>query len=83
MNTSKASSSFQDYIPGMVVFGDSTVDVGNNNYLQSVVKSNFAPYGRTFPGNVATGRFCDGKLAVDLIGNTSLPELQHQHHIKF
>lgn len=70
--SSKAAVSYRDYISGLVVFGDSTVDAGNNNYLVTVVKSNFEPYGRIFEGNAATGRFCDGKLAIDIIGKSSL-----------
>ncbi|KAG0627926.1 hypothetical protein M758_2G238800 [Ceratodon purpureus] len=67
MNSSKASVNYRNYATGVIIFGDSTVDAGNNNYLLTVVKSNFEPYGRSFQGNEPTGRFCDGKLAVDLI----------------
>ena len=73
MNSSKAADNYRDKVTGLIVFGDSTVDVGNNNYLLTVVKSNFEPYGRTFQGNQATGRFCDGKLSIDLIGELVFP----------
>ncbi|KAL9269870.1 GDSL esterase/lipase-like protein [Drosera capensis] len=49
------------------VFGDSTVDPGNNNYILTLVRANFPPYGRDFPNHVATGRFSNGFLATDFI----------------
>jgi hypothetical protein len=49
-------------------FGDSLVDVGNNDYIHTIVKANLPPYGRDFEGNVATGRFCNGMLLSDMIG---------------
>ncbi|TVU30155.1 hypothetical protein EJB05_21764, partial [Eragrostis curvula] len=49
----------------LIVFGDSTVDAGNNNAVATVVRSNFPPYGRDFPGRRATGRFCNGRVATD------------------
>ncbi|CAA7019131.1 unnamed protein product [Microthlaspi erraticum] len=52
-------------VPALIMFGDSIVDVGNNNNLLSIVKSNFPPYGRDFINQRPTGRFCNGKLAVD------------------
>ncbi|GAA0142871.1 hydrolase [Lithospermum erythrorhizon] len=54
----------QPLIPALFIFGDSIVDVGNNNYLKTIVKANFLPYGRDF-NNTPTGRFCNGKLATD------------------
>lgn len=55
-------------IPAVFVFGDSTVDTGNNNDLITLAKSNFPPYGRDFMGGLPTGRFSNGKLPSDLIG---------------
>lgn len=55
-------------VPALIMFGDSIVDVGNNNNLLSIVKSNFPPYGRDFIDQRPTGRFCNGKLAVDFSG---------------
>ncbi|KAK3157904.1 hypothetical protein QOZ80_2AG0130010 [Eleusine coracana subsp. coracana] len=49
----------------LIVFGDSTVDAGNNNAVATLARSNFPPYGRDFPGGRATGRFCNGRLATD------------------
>ncbi|GLU23827.1 hypothetical protein SLE2022_398030 [Rubroshorea leprosula] len=54
-------------IPAIIVFGDSTVDSGNNNEISTVLKSNFEPYGRDFPGGKPTGRFCNGRLATDFL----------------
>ncbi|KAM3207371.1 hypothetical protein ACQJBY_062540 [Aegilops geniculata] len=54
-------------VPAVMVFGDSLVDVGNNNYIFTIAKANFPPYGRDFKDHVATGRFCNGKLLVDFI----------------
>ncbi|KAE9465505.1 hypothetical protein C3L33_02586, partial [Rhododendron williamsianum] len=52
-------------VPMLCVFGDSVVDVGNNNHLNTLIKSNFPPYGRDFVTHTPTGRFCNGKLATD------------------
>jgi len=57
----------QGLVPALVVFGDSTVDAGNNNYLPTPVKSNFPPYGMNFEGGKPTGRFTDGLLATDIM----------------
>lgn len=55
-------------VPAVFMFGDSIVDTGNNNNLNTVAKSNFPPYGRDFMGGKATGRFSNGKTPADLIG---------------
>ncbi|KAL3825825.1 hypothetical protein ACJIZ3_021854 [Penstemon smallii] len=52
-------------VPALCIFGDSVVDVGNNNNLLSLIKANFLPYGRDFVTHKPTGRFCNGKLATD------------------
>uniref|UniRef100_A0A7N0UAQ3 GDSL esterase/lipase n=1 Tax=Kalanchoe fedtschenkoi TaxID=63787 RepID=A0A7N0UAQ3_KALFE len=52
-------------VPAIITFGDSLVDIGNNNYLPTVFKANYPPYGRDFPNHRPTGRFCNGKLATD------------------
>ncbi|KAL9380125.1 hypothetical protein Peur_028607 [Populus x canadensis] len=49
----------------ILIFGDSTVDTGNNNYVKTVFRSDHPPYGRDFPGHVPTGRFSNGKLIPD------------------
>uniref|UniRef100_F6HY72 GDSL esterase/lipase n=1 Tax=Vitis vinifera TaxID=29760 RepID=F6HY72_VITVI len=53
-------------VPSIVTFGDSAVDVGNNEYLPTIFKSNYPPYGRDFINHQPTGRFCNGKLATDI-----------------
>nr|GMD46128.1 GDSL esterase/lipase At5g03820-like [Ipomoea batatas] len=64
-------------VPSLCIFGDSVVDSGNNNNLNTVIKANFPPYGRDFVNHQPTGRFCNGKLATDFIaeylGFTSYP----------
>ncbi|KAL6893656.1 hypothetical protein ACP4OV_007754 [Aristida adscensionis] len=56
----------QALVPGVMIFGDSVVDAGNNNRLATLVRADFPPYGRDFPATHApTGRFCNGKLATD------------------
>ncbi|TKW39032.1 hypothetical protein SEVIR_1G152800v4 [Setaria viridis] len=54
-------------VTALIVFGDSTVDAGNNNAIPTVVRSNFPPYGRDFVpgGRRATGRFSNGRVATD------------------
>ncbi|KAH7542777.1 GDSL esterase/lipase At2g30310 [Ziziphus jujuba] len=56
--------------PAILIFGDSTVDTGNNNYLiNAFFKGNHYPYGKDFPGHVPTGRFSNGKLVPDFIAS--------------
>ncbi|CAN8317529.1 unnamed protein product [Cochlearia groenlandica] len=56
-------------ITALYAFGDSTVDSGNNNYIPTLFRSNHAPYGKSFPAKLSTGRFSDGKLATDYIAS--------------
>ncbi|XP_077229005.1 GDSL esterase/lipase At5g45960-like [Tasmannia lanceolata] len=56
-------------VSSFFVFGDSTVDPGNNNYIPTIFKSNFSPYGRDFSKHQATGRFCNGRLVTDFIAS--------------
>ncbi|KAK8593179.1 hypothetical protein V6N13_043216 [Hibiscus sabdariffa] len=55
--------------PAIIIFGDSSVDPGNN-YINTFFKANVAPYGTNFPGHVPTGRFSDGKLVTDFMAST-------------
>ncbi|KAJ7960316.1 GDSL esterase/lipase [Quillaja saponaria] len=41
-------------VPAVIVFGDSSVDAGNNNFIPTIARSNFQPYGRDFLGGKAT-----------------------------
>ncbi|CAA7027028.1 unnamed protein product [Microthlaspi erraticum] len=62
--------------PAMFVFGDSLVDNGNNNRLNSLARSNYLPYGIDFDRSQPTGRFSNGKTIVDFIGElVGLPEI--------
>lgn len=55
-------------VPALYVFGDSLVDVGNNNYLPlSILKADFPYNGIDYPGKKTTGRFSNGKNAADFI----------------
>ncbi|KAF6155946.1 hypothetical protein GIB67_039277 [Kingdonia uniflora] len=51
----------------ILVFGDSSVDPGNNNHLPTTFKGNFEPYGKNFFNGRPTGRFCNGRLPTDFI----------------
>ncbi|KAF2323494.1 hypothetical protein GH714_035727 [Hevea brasiliensis] len=57
-------------VPAIITFGDSAVDVGNNDYLPTIFKANYPPYGRDFVNQKPTGRFCNGKLATDITAET-------------
>ncbi|KAF7846957.1 hypothetical protein BT93_L3538 [Corymbia citriodora subsp. variegata] len=52
------------------IFGDSVNDAGTNNYINTTAdfRANFTPYGETF-FRYPTGRFSNGRLIVDFIGN--------------
>ncbi|XP_027111852.1 GDSL esterase/lipase At5g45960 [Coffea arabica] len=54
-------------VRAIFVFGDSTADPGNNNYISTAFKSDFPPYGRDFSNQIPTGRFTNGRLANDYI----------------
>lgn len=55
-------------VAGLFIFGDSILDAGNNNYINTTTldQANFFPYGRTF-FRFPTGRFSDGRLISDFI----------------
>ncbi|CAI9106751.1 OLC1v1005968C1 [Oldenlandia corymbosa var. corymbosa] len=58
----------QSSVPAVYVFGDSLVDVGNNNYIEgSILKANYPYNGIDYPGGESTGRFCNGKNTADLL----------------
>lgn len=52
--------------PAFFIFGDSLVDSGNNNYIPTLAKANYLPYGIDF--GFPTGRFCNGRTVVDYGG---------------
>ncbi|XP_052208043.1 GDSL esterase/lipase At2g04570-like [Diospyros lotus] len=58
-------------VPAVIVFGDSSVDAGNNNQIPTVARSNFEPYGRDFDGGRPTGRFSNGRIPTDFISQAA------------
>lgn len=54
-------------VPCYFILGDSMVDSGNNNDLETKWKANYPPYGIDFP-NGPTGRFTNGRTSADYIG---------------
>eukprot|EP00253_Pinus_taeda_P009913 PITA_09913 len=54
-------------VSALFVFGDSIVDAGNNNYISTIAKADFPPYGRDLVNHKPTGRFSNGKLSTDFI----------------
>ena len=54
-------------VPCYFIFGDSLVDNGNNNYIVSLARANYPPYGIDFAGG-PSGRFTNGLTTVDVIG---------------
>ncbi|KAK6124595.1 hypothetical protein DH2020_041663 [Rehmannia glutinosa] len=71
----------------MYVFGDSLVDVGNNDYLAlSIIKANFPYNGIDYPGQKATGRFSNGKNSADILAeklglSTAPPYLSQPNNV--
>lgn len=57
----------ESQVPCYFIMGDSLADAGNNNLLLTTAKANYQPYGIDFPAG-ATGRFCNGRTAADVIG---------------
>ncbi|MQM22653.1 hypothetical protein Taro_055709 [Colocasia esculenta] len=49
--------------PAMFILGDSLVDNGNNNFIPSIARANYLPYG--IDVGSPTGRFCNGLTVVD------------------
>ncbi|KAL6599555.1 hypothetical protein ACP70R_045692 [Stipagrostis hirtigluma subsp. patula] len=56
-------------VPAVYVFGDSLADVGNNNYLLTLLKADFPHNGIDYPGKKATGRFSNGKNFPDFLAD--------------
>ncbi|KAJ0589189.1 putative triacylglycerol lipase [Helianthus annuus] len=54
-----------------LVFGDSLVDNGNNNYLLTSARADSPPYGIDYPTHRPTGRFSNGLNIPDLITSVS------------
>ncbi|CAI0393894.1 unnamed protein product [Linum tenue] len=62
--------SAQESVPAraFLVFGDSLVDSGNNNYLMTTARADSPPNGIDYPHQQPTGRFSNGLNFPDLIG---------------
>ncbi|KAM7257929.1 hypothetical protein ACFE04_013670 [Oxalis oulophora] len=54
----------------ILIFGDSSVDSGNNNYISTLFQANRYPYGKDFVGKYPTGRFSNGKLVTDFLASS-------------
>ncbi|KAA8537447.1 hypothetical protein F0562_026866 [Nyssa sinensis] len=55
-------------VAALYILGDSTVDVGNNKFLNnSRARADHPPYGIDFPRRKATGRFSNGLTTADFI----------------
>lgn len=63
------SNAWKSKFLSIIVFGDSTVDSGNNNFIETLFKGNHLPYGKDFPGHVPTGRYSNGKLVTDFVAS--------------
>jgi phospholipase/lecithinase/hemolysin len=63
-----ANATTKPLFPAILIFGDSTVDTGNNNYpLPTIFRAEHFPYGMDLPDGKANGRFSNGKLISDII----------------
>ncbi|PNY10851.1 GDSL esterase/lipase 5-like protein [Trifolium pratense] len=53
----------------LFIFGDSTVDSGNNNFIDTIPenKADYKPYGQNGVFHEPTGRFSDGRVITDFI----------------
>ncbi|KAK6944688.1 GDSL lipase/esterase [Dillenia turbinata] len=53
----------------LFIFGDSTVDPGNNNYIKTIPENqaDYTPYGQNGFFQGPTGRFSDGRVIIDYI----------------
>ncbi|XP_037467503.1 GDSL esterase/lipase APG-like [Triticum dicoccoides] len=60
------SAADRELVNAVYVFGDSLVDVGNNNYLPAPAPKATPPYGMDLPGRL-TGRFTNGYNLADVI----------------
>ncbi|KAK4259873.1 hypothetical protein QN277_006161 [Acacia crassicarpa] len=63
LRVNAAGNSDQSLAPAIYVFGDSTVDAGNNNHLNTVANANRWPYAIDF--NNIRGRHTNGKNLAD------------------
>uniref|UniRef100_M4E248 Uncharacterized protein n=1 Tax=Brassica campestris TaxID=3711 RepID=M4E248_BRACM len=67
-----ANATTQPLFPAILIFGDSTVDTGNNNYpLNTIFRATHFPYGIDLPNHKGSGRFSNGKLIPDILAANS------------
>ncbi|KAG0622100.1 hypothetical protein M758_3G072300 [Ceratodon purpureus] len=80
-------------VPALFIFGDSTVDCGTNNYINTTrnFRGDFPPYGQDFFGK-PTGRYSNGRVIVDFIAEYAgkplippylEPNADHSHGVNF
>ncbi|KAL6983278.1 hypothetical protein U1Q18_016668 [Sarracenia purpurea var. burkii] len=60
--------SINNSVQTIYVFGDSTVDAGNNNLFDNAPKANFFSYGIDF-NKTPTGRLTNGETIADYVDN--------------
>ena len=61
----------QPVVPAIFVFGDSTADVGTNNYIPECgAKADMLFNGIDYPDAKPTGRFSNGYNTIDFIGKS-------------
>ncbi|KAK9948366.1 hypothetical protein M0R45_003947 [Rubus argutus] len=66
-NVAETTQPRNETTPAVFTLGDSILDTGNNDYIISITKSDFPPYGRDFMGGRPTGRFSNGRVPSDFI----------------
>ncbi|KAL2503332.1 GDSL esterase/lipase 5 [Forsythia ovata] len=82
------------YSSTFFIFGDSSVDPGNNNHIKTKPENqaNYKPYGRNGFFKDPTGRFSDGRIIVDFLAEYARlppippylePSADHSHGVNF
>jgi hypothetical protein len=79
--TGAVNVSSRPSVPAIFAFGDSSVDTGENNYVSTSTRADFLPYGMTHFKR-PTGRFCDGRLVVDFLGETWPPRPKTERYVR-
>ncbi|CAO2830248.1 unnamed protein product [Amaranthus hypochondriacus] len=66
----RTSTADDNLLGASFIFGDSLVDAGNNNYLNTLSKADMTPNGIDFKasGGNPTGRFTNGRTIGDIVG---------------
>lgn len=68
LNLSPSTAPSSSLVPALFVIGDSSVDCGTNNFLGTFARADHLPYGRDFDTHQPTGRFSNGRIPVDYLG---------------